>query len=172
MADVISAADPKDRAALFENMGSAIVLHVEGLGLAAIPGVLPGPGTVAGAITGIDGVALGGLMKASVESVAPTDRLAIFQQLGGAIVAGIMSALVAVPGVTPGPGLVPGTITGLDGPALGDLIQASIESVDPKDRDALYQQFGVAIALHVMSLGVVVVAGVTPGGGAATGTIT
>lgn len=172
MKSQVEGADPTDRGAVFSNLGAAIVAHIEGLGLVVVPGVLSGPGTVPGAITGIDGTALGDLIKASVESVDPKDRDAIFQQFGGAVVVGVMSAIVAVPGVTAGPGTAPGTITGMDGAMMGGLIKDVIDAADPKDRMALFENMGNAIALHIMAMGIVAVVGVTPGGAAAVGAIT
>ena len=168
----VEVADPQDRAGQFAGMGAAIVAHIEGFGIAVVPGVLAGPGGVLGAITGIDGSALGDLIKASIESVDPKDRVAIFQELGGAIVAGVMSAVVAVVGVTAGPATALGSITGMDGGILGGLIKDVIESADPKDRVAVFENMGSAIALHIMARGRVAVPGITPGGAGVPGSIT
>jgi len=168
----IDGADPTDRVALFEALGGAIVAHIEGLGIAVVPGLLAGPGAAIGSITGIDGTALGDLIKASIEAADPKDRVAIFQQLGSAVVVGILSAVVVVPGITAGPATLPGTITGMDGGILGGLMKDVIEAADPNDRVAVFENMGSAIALHVMAMGRVAVPGVTPGGATLPGVIT
>ncbi len=61
------------------------------------------------------------------------------------------------------------------GPALGDAMLAAINAVgDKTDRTALFEALGTAIITHIIShgTGAIAVIGVTPGGGATTGSIT